>query len=105
MIDRLPVIIGIGEIVDKSDDPMHAQEPLALMCEALRHAERDASGDLLSQLDSLDIVHQLSWRYEKPAARLCERLGIQPARAVYGVTGGRESDALFARSGAAHRAW
>jgi len=58
------------------------------MAAALRRAEQDAGANLFARLDSLDIVHQVSWRYEKTAARLCERLGIQPARAVYGVTGG-----------------
>src|SRR5262245_34119997 len=58
------------------------------MAESLRRAEHDAGVAVLPTLDSLDIVHQVSWRYEKTAARLCERLGIQPARAVYGVTGG-----------------
>lgn len=82
-----PVIIGDGEITDKPDDPSTSLEPVALMAEALRRAAVDAHCDL-RKLDSLDIVHQVSWRYEKTAARLCERLGIQPARAVYGVTGG-----------------
>lgn len=88
MLNRLPVIIGIGEITDRPDDPSRALEPLALMAEALRRADQDAGGNALNAVDSLDIVHQVSWRYEKTAARLCERLGIQPARAVYGVTGG-----------------
>lgn len=88
MIDRLPVIIGIGELLDRPDDPTHSLEPLALMAEALHRAAGDAGCDLLNEIDSLDVVHQVSWRYEQTGARLCARLGIQPARAVYGVTGG-----------------
>jgi acetyl-CoA C-acetyltransferase len=88
VIARLPVIIGIGEIVDRPDDPVQSLEPLALMTEALRRANQDAGSNVLDAIDSLDIVHQVSWRYEKTAARLCDRAGIAPARAVYGVTGG-----------------
>ncbi len=81
-MNRSPVIIGIGEITDRPDDLVQSLEPLALMTEALQLADRDAGGNTLDAIDSLDIVHQVSWRYEKTAARLCERLGIQPARAV-----------------------
>lgn len=86
--NRLPVIVGVGEITDQPADPQNSLEPLALMAEALRRAEQDAAADCIAKLDSLDIVHQVSWRYEKTAARLCELLGIHPARAIYGVTGG-----------------
>src|SRR5262245_34718322 len=86
--ERWPVIVGVGEIVDRPEDPREALEPLALMSEAMRRAERDAGADVLSQLDSLDIVHQITWRYDGTAARLCELLGIAPRRAVYGITGG-----------------
>ena len=86
--ERWPVIVGVGEIVDRPDDPSAALEPLALMDEAMRRAEADAGAGALASLDSLDIVHQVTWRYEKTAARLCERLGIAPRRAVYGITGG-----------------
>jgi acetyl-CoA acetyltransferase len=88
MNDNWPVIVGVGEIVDRPDDPGAALEPLALMSEALHRAEQDAGGNVLSRLDSLDIVHQITWRYDGTAARLCDRLGIAPRRAVYGITGG-----------------
>jgi len=86
-MDRLPVIIGIGEITDKPSDLADSLEPLALMSEALRRASQDSHCDL-QKLDSIDVVHQVSWRYERTAAQLCARLNIRPARAVYGVTGG-----------------
>ena len=88
MTARLPVIVGVGEICDQPADIAQSLEPIALMAEALRRAEQDANAKLLHKLDSLDIVHQASWRYDKTAARLCARLDVQPPRAVYGVTGG-----------------
>jgi acetyl-CoA C-acetyltransferase len=86
--DRTPVIIGVGEIVDRPTDPMLALEPLALMEAAVRAADADAGGSFLSRIDSIDVIHLVSWRYDRVAQRLCDRLAINPARAVYGIVGG-----------------
>ncbi len=86
--DRTPVIIGVGEVQDRPTDPALALEPLALMAEAIRAADADAGGGFLARIDSLDIINLVSWRYDRVAARLAERLGISPARGVYGVVGG-----------------
>ncbi len=86
--DRTPVIIGIGEINDRPADPALALEPLALMAAAVAAADADAGGGFLGRIDSLDVIHLISWRYDRVAARLCERLGINPARSVYGSVGG-----------------
>src|SRR5215213_4724998 len=89
--DRVPVIVGVGEVTDRPADPLEGKEPVALMAEALRLAEADAggAGRLLVALDSLDIVNEISWPYRDPVGRLCAALGIGPARAVYGVVGGQ----------------
>jgi len=86
--DRIPVIVGVGEVVDRPADPAAGLEPLALMAEALRHAERDSGAPLLADLQSLDIVNFVSWRYHDPASLLCARLGITPERSHYGPVGG-----------------
>jgi acetyl-CoA C-acetyltransferase len=86
--DRIPVIIGVGEIVDRPADLTSGLEPLALLVEALRSAEHDSGGKWLSEIGSLDIVNFLSWRYRDPERQLCERLGITPAHAYYGPVGG-----------------
>jgi acetyl-CoA C-acetyltransferase len=86
--DRTPVIIGVGEVLDRPGDPATALEPLALMAAAVRAADADAGGGFLARIDSLDVINLISWRYDKVAARLAERLGIVPPRAVYGLVGG-----------------
>ncbi len=86
--DRIPVIIGVGEIVDRPDDPAKGFEPLALIAQALKCAEHDAGAALLPRIDSLDVVNFVSWRYHEPARQLCQLIGIAPARAVYGPVGG-----------------
>src|SRR4030081_4009343 len=86
--DRIPVIVGIGEIVDRPNEIVAGLEPLALLVEALKRAERDSGGKLLGEIQSLDIVNFLSWRYRDPELQLSERLGIKPKHAYYGPVGG-----------------
>lgn len=86
--NRIPVIVGVGEISDHPAEIAAGREPFALMVDALKRAEEDSGGKFLGEIGSLDIVNFLSWRYTDPAALLCERLGIKPAHAVYGPVGG-----------------
>ena len=46
--ERIPVIVGAGEITHRTKDPAEGLEPIALMERALREAERDAGAALLS---------------------------------------------------------
>jgi len=86
--DRIPVIVGAGEITDRPQDIAAGLEPLTLLVEALKRAEQDSGVSLLGEIQSLDIVNFLSWRYQDPARQLSERLGIKPAHAYYGPVGG-----------------
>jgi acetyl-CoA C-acetyltransferase len=86
--DRIPVIVGVGEIVDRPKDIAAGLEPLALLEEALKRAEVDSGGKLLGEIQSLDVVNFLSWRYRDPEKLLANRLGIDPAHLYYGPVGG-----------------
>src|SRR6476659_2877290 len=86
--DRIPVIVGVGEIVDRPKDIAAGLEPLALLEQALKRAEADSGGKLLSDLGSLDVVNFLSWRYRDPEKLLAQRLGVSPAHCYYGPVGG-----------------
>jgi acetyl-CoA C-acetyltransferase len=86
--DRIPVIVGIGEIVDRPQEITAGLEPLVLLEQALKRAERDSGASLIGEIGSLDIVNFLSWRYQDPARQLSERLGISPKHAYYGPVGG-----------------
>ena len=77
--DRIPVIVGVGEIVDRPKQLTDGLEPLDLLEQALRRAEADSGGKLLDEIASLDVVNFLSWRYRDPERQLAERLGIKPA--------------------------
>ena len=86
--DRIPVIVGIGEITDRPKEIAEGLEPLALLIEALKRAEADSGAKLLGEIGSLDIVNFLSWRYRDPEIQLSDRLGIKPKHAYYGPVGG-----------------
>lgn len=86
--DRIPVIVGIGEIVDRPKEITEGLEPLDLLELALRRAEADAGAKLLGEVQSLDVVNFLSWRYRDPEKLLAQRLGVSPAHCYYGPVGG-----------------
>ena len=85
--DRIPVIVGVGEITDRPKEIAQGLEPLALLEQALKRAEADSGGKLLGDIGSLDIVNFLSWRYRDPEKQLAARLGITPTHLYYGPIG------------------
>src|ERR1700754_4279849 len=86
--DRIPVIVGVGEITDRPKDIAAGLEPLTLLEEALKRAEADSGAKLLGDIQSLDVVSFLSWRYRDPEKLLAARLGADPAHCYYGPVGG-----------------
>ncbi|MGY4291031.1 acetyl-CoA C-acetyltransferase [Bradyrhizobium sp. LM2.7] len=86
--DHIPVIAGVGEIVDRPKEITDGLEPLDLLEQALRRAEADAGAKLLGEVQSLDVVNFLSWRYRDPEKLLAQRLGIAPSHCYYGPVGG-----------------
>jgi acetyl-CoA C-acetyltransferase len=95
---RIPVIVGVADVIDRPADLARAREPAALMADALAGALQDAAAaaapSLLTALDSLDIVAQHSWPYAAPCDVVTARMGHTPKRCVYGVAGG-ESPVRF----------
>jgi acetyl-CoA C-acetyltransferase len=99
--DRIPVIVGVGEIVDRPKEIADGLEPLALLEAALRRAEADSGAKLLGEIGSLDVVSFLSWRYRDPEKLLAQRLGIMPSHCYYGPVGG-ESPIRYLHEAAQH---
>ncbi|WP_022724240.1 acetyl-CoA acetyltransferase [Rhodopseudomonas sp. B29] len=86
--DRVPVIVGVGEIADHPKEVTAGLEPPALLEQAVRRAGDDSDAALLREIDSLDIVNFLSWRYHAPEQLLAKRLGVAPRHCAYGPVGG-----------------
>jgi acetyl-CoA C-acetyltransferase len=86
--ERVAVVVGVGEFIDRPAQTSEALEPVALMERALRAAEADAGAALLAKVESIELIGLISWRYADPVSLLCERLGISPARKTNASMGG-----------------
>ncbi|TSC25209.1 acetyl-CoA acetyltransferase [Corallococcus sp. Z5C101001] len=76
---RIPVIVGVGQVNDRSEDPLRGLDSQGLMEAALRAADADAGGGWLTRVDSLAVVDQLSFRQVgELSLSLAERLGARP---------------------------
>ena len=86
--ENIPVIVGVGEYVDRPATPGEALEPVELMARALRAADKDAGAAFVETAQSVELVGLISWRYADPVGLLCEKLGISPRRKVNASMGG-----------------
>ena len=86
--ENIPVIVGVGEFIDRPSAPENALEPVALMAEAIQQANKDAGGDMLNRCASIEVVGLMSWRYQNPVGLLCDKLGVSPARQINASFGG-----------------
>jgi len=75
-----PVIIGVGDIKNRSTAVADAKEPATLILEAIASALIDASpsadSDLKSMVDSIDVVRTWTWPYPDLPGLLAEKLGV-----------------------------
>ena len=80
--DRIPVIVGVGQINDRPEQPGDGLDPVGLMAEALRRADADANAGhgLLADCDSLAVVAQLGWPQLNPVdEKVADSLRIDPS--------------------------
>ena len=73
---RTPVLVGQGQIVNHAATLADAREPVQLITEAIRSATLDAGLNTVPDVDALNIVRMLSWRYTNPAHTVAKLLGI-----------------------------
>jgi acetyl-CoA C-acetyltransferase len=85
---RRPTIAGVGQFVQRVEDPRQAIEPIAMMEQSLRRAADDAGAPGL--LESLDAIYvpQGIWRYGNPGALLAERVGAGSVHSGVGAISG-----------------
>jgi acetyl-CoA C-acetyltransferase len=96
---RTPVIVGVGQALQRTADPGTAQEPVDLLADAARTALADAGAPL--GVDTVAVAEIISWRYPDPGALLARRLGIEPRTTILTTTGGNSPQMLVNRLGAA----
>lgn len=90
-----PVIIGVGEVLQRVDDPTVAEHAIGLMAAAARAAAVDADATrALDTLDAVAVVSTLTWRYGDPARLVAADLGIAPDRLIVTTPGGNSPQSL-----------
>ncbi len=93
---RQPVIIGVGQLRNRSAEERDAREPADLIAEAVELALADAgaSSAIRGKVDALDVVNVVSWPYADLPGLLSEWLGIAPAYRVHSGVGGNQPPRL-----------
>ena len=87
--ERIPVIIGIGEYTERPQSLEESLEPRDMMAKALDLANKDCGENALTQIDKLNVIMPMSWKYSDLPAELCKTLGISPKQAELGPSGGQ----------------
>lgn len=97
MDERTPVIVGVGQVEDRPDDPFAGLDSAGLMVAALNAAARDAGGgNWLESADSLAIVSQISFPGLNPVApRVVAGIGATPAHLFETATPSGDSPMLL----------
>lgn len=96
-----PVVVGVGDFVNRSRLVEDAVEPLELMLNAIKESINDtclqdsAANELLLAIDSLDVVRTWTWPYPDLPGLIGDRLGIAPKRKHYTDHGGNQPALVF----------
>jgi len=100
---RTPVIVGVGQTQQRSDDLTTVREPIDLLADAARAADRDAGAtrSVIDALDTIAVVQMVSWNYPDPGSLLGRRLGADGARRTVTTTTGGNSPQLLVNTLAA----
>jgi acetyl-CoA C-acetyltransferase len=90
---EIPVLVGVGQILQRLEDPRAAAEPLEMMISALTQAAEDAGAPaLLQRADSIHVVRG-AWGYGDPGRVIASRLGAAPDETVGTPYGGNYAQA------------
>jgi len=96
--ERTPILVGVGQVLQRTDDLDAAREPLDLMVEAVRLAAEDAgSGELLSRADAVCVIRGM-WRYGDPGRAVAERVGCPGAKTALTHYGGNYGQSAATRA-------
>jgi acetyl-CoA C-acetyltransferase len=83
-IDYLtPVIVGVGQLLDRPAENEDGLEPLELIIKALEIADEDSCHKFLAKVDYIDIQNITSRSYENIAGMIIKRLNLSPSHCVY----------------------
>lgn len=78
-----PVIVGVGQLIDRPDENEDGLEPLNLIIKALEIADEDSCYKFLAKTDYIDIQNITSRSYENISGMIIHRLNLSPNHCVY----------------------
>jgi acetyl-CoA acetyltransferase len=93
---KTPIIVGVGDIKNRSQRLEDALEPANLMLRAIQNAFKDTrlscedGLELWRSIDSVDVVATWTWEYEDLPGLLAQKLGINPKHKYYSPHGGNQ---------------
>ncbi len=91
-----PIIVGVGDVRNKSHKPEDAIEPSKMMIGAIENAIKDTGLDasvqkqLLGDADSLRIIPTWTWAYNDLLSTVADGLGIKPTTKEMPTHGGNQ---------------
>ena len=97
----VPIVVGVGDIKNRSLKIEDAIEPMQLMLQAIRQAIQDtnlpssSALSLQSSIDSVSVVNTWTWVYPDLPGLISRELGVEPKYKVLSHHGGDSPAKLF----------
>ncbi|TVY85952.1 hypothetical protein LAWI1_G006898, partial [Lachnellula willkommii] len=97
----VPIVVGVGDIKNRSQKVEDAIEPMQLMLQAILKAIQDTglpeakAKTLQSAIDSVSVVATWTWNYHDLPGLLSENLGVKPGYKVLSGQSGNSPVKLF----------
>ncbi|MDB4076729.1 enoyl-CoA hydratase-related protein [Porticoccaceae bacterium] len=105
--DRMPIIVGVGQVVDHWDgaDLNQAPSPTGLIVESIKRAQADAGvANLKDKIDTLAVIRAFTDSLRTPfdpfgkaknfPAAVIEAAAINPRKIIYSTAGGEQPQSL-----------
>jgi acetyl-CoA C-acetyltransferase len=90
---EIPVLVGVGQVLQRLEDPRKSEEPLAMMVKALEQAGADSGApELLRRAESIYVPRGVT-SYGDPGREVARRLGATPNETVGTPFGGNFAQA------------
>ncbi|HIG42500.1 MAG TPA: hypothetical protein EYQ14_18450 [Gammaproteobacteria bacterium] len=85
-----PILVGIGQLLQRTDVLEDAKEPIDMMLGAVKLAEQDTGvNGLLPQVQSVRVIRGI-WSYQNPARYIAEMIGSPHAETAGTLFGGNQ---------------
>lgn len=100
-MSEVPIIVGVGDCVNRSTALADAHEPLTLILNAIDSALKDTQlaqpqrDQLQAAIDSIDVVRTWTWPYDDLPSEISRRLGVDPRHRFYSDHSGNKPAKLF----------